>query len=257
VDDQWGVTFNVTYMYTANIGIELLAALPYEHDIAVGDLGTVASVKHLPPTLSLQYHFARAAPSSPTPAWASTTRCSSARSSRARWPGSATSMWTARPFGLAAQLGFDYMLNDRWFLNVDLRWIEIDTKPLWRWRRLVHGEGRDRPDGLRHPRGLSLLTEVRGRCPRVDHSCPGRLRPGPLQRAAPARLLRSRRPRRSIAGAQCSRLSILRQPVEDHDDSNAYNDKVVRQFAIMTIVWGVVGMLVGVIIAAQLACGRH
>jgi len=32
-----------------------------------------------------------------------------------------------------------------------------------------------------------------------------------------------------------------------------YNYKVVRQFAIMTIVWGVVGMLVGVIIAAQLA----
>ncbi len=32
----------------------------------------------------------------------------------------------------------------------------------------------------------------------------------------------------------------------------SYNDKVVRQFAIMTVVWGVVGMLVGVIIAAQL-----
>jgi cytochrome c oxidase cbb3-type subunit 1 len=32
-----------------------------------------------------------------------------------------------------------------------------------------------------------------------------------------------------------------------------YNDTVVRQFAIMTVVWGVVGMLVGVIIAAQLA----
>src|SRR3954465_6582318 len=31
-----------------------------------------------------------------------------------------------------------------------------------------------------------------------------------------------------------------------------YNYKVVRQFAIMTIVWGVVGMLVGVFIAAQL-----
>ena len=35
--------------------------------------------------------------------------------------------------------------------------------------------------------------------------------------------------------------------------ATVYNDKVVRQFAIMTIVWGVVGMLVGVIIAAQLA----
>ena len=32
-----------------------------------------------------------------------------------------------------------------------------------------------------------------------------------------------------------------------------YNYKVVRQFAIMTVVWGIVGMTVGVVIAAQLA----
>ena len=32
-----------------------------------------------------------------------------------------------------------------------------------------------------------------------------------------------------------------------------YNYTVVRQFAVMTIVWGIVGMLVGVVIAAQLA----
>src|SRR6188474_2698605 len=31
-----------------------------------------------------------------------------------------------------------------------------------------------------------------------------------------------------------------------------YNYKVVRQFAVMTVVWGVVGMLMGVLIAAQL-----
>ncbi len=36
-------------------------------------------------------------------------------------------------------------------------------------------------------------------------------------------------------------------------DHTTYNYTVVRQFSIMTIVWGVVGMLVGVIIAAQLA----
>ena len=34
--------------------------------------------------------------------------------------------------------------------------------------------------------------------------------------------------------------------------STTYNDSVVRQFSIMAVVWGVVGMLVGVIIAAQL-----
>ena len=35
-------------------------------------------------------------------------------------------------------------------------------------------------------------------------------------------------------------------------DAATYNYKVVRQFAVMTVVWGIVGMLVGVIIAAQL-----
>ena len=40
---------------------------------------------------------------------------------------------------------------------------------------------------------------------------------------------------------------------EIRSDAATYNDTVVRQFAIMTIVWGVVGMLVGVVIAAQLA----
>ncbi len=35
-------------------------------------------------------------------------------------------------------------------------------------------------------------------------------------------------------------------------EATTYNYKVVRQFAIMTVVWGIVGMLVGVILAAQL-----
>jgi len=35
-------------------------------------------------------------------------------------------------------------------------------------------------------------------------------------------------------------------------EAATYNYKVVRQFAIMTVVWGIVGMLVGVILAAQL-----
>jgi cytochrome c oxidase cbb3-type subunit 1 len=35
-------------------------------------------------------------------------------------------------------------------------------------------------------------------------------------------------------------------------DRGSYNDKVVKQFAVMTVVWGIVGMAVGVLIAAQL-----
>jgi len=35
-------------------------------------------------------------------------------------------------------------------------------------------------------------------------------------------------------------------------DLGTYNDRIVRQFALMTVVWGIVGMTVGVLIAAQL-----
>jgi cbb3-type cytochrome oxidase subunit 1 len=35
--------------------------------------------------------------------------------------------------------------------------------------------------------------------------------------------------------------------------AQGYNYRIVRQFSVMTVVWGVVGMLVGVIVAAQLA----
>jgi cytochrome c oxidase cbb3-type subunit 1 len=45
--------------------------------------------------------------------------------------------------------------------------------------------------------------------------------------------------------ARMSNPSFLDHPV--------YNYKVVRQFAVMAVVWGIVGMLVGVLIAAQLA----
>jgi cytochrome c oxidase cbb3-type subunit I len=44
----------------------------------------------------------------------------------------------------------------------------------------------------------------------------------------------------------------LNHPAASTSVSDTYNYKIVRQFAVMTVVWGIVGMLVGVIIAAQL-----
>jgi cytochrome c oxidase cbb3-type subunit 1 len=60
-------------------------------------------------------------------------------------------------------------------------------------------------------------------------------------------LIRIKRRRRELA-------IIFRTPEEVRMQAitGTYNDKVVRQFAIATVLWGIVGMLVGVIIAAQL-----
>jgi outer membrane protein len=143
VDDKWGVTFNITYMYTANIGIEVLAALPYEHDISVGVLGEVGSVKHLPPTVSLQYHFM---PQSTFQPYAGLgvnyTRFFSENERGVLNDLDAKLDIDSSSFGFAAQLGFDYMINERWFVNLDLRWIDIDTKATV----TVPGVGRLRAD---------------------------------------------------------------------------------------------------------------
>jgi outer membrane protein len=138
VDDQWGVTFNVTYMYTANIGVELLAALPYKHDISLvdetsGETAVFASVKHLPPTLSLQYHFMPDQAFQPyVGAGLNFTLFSSEK-----FKGEVGEILSdsglsldvdSSSFGLAAQIGFDYKINDQWFVNFDVRWIDIDTE---------------------------------------------------------------------------------------------------------------------------------
>jgi len=57
VDDDDRFTFDVTYMLRDHWGIELLAADDFNHGFTVPGAGISGSVEHLPPTLSLQYHF--------------------------------------------------------------------------------------------------------------------------------------------------------------------------------------------------------
>lgn len=60
VDDDIRPTLTGEYFVANNVGIELLAAIPFHHDITLtapnGDK-IDGKTQHLPPTLSLQYHF--------------------------------------------------------------------------------------------------------------------------------------------------------------------------------------------------------
>ena len=135
VDDQWGVTFNITYMYTPNWGVELLAALPYEHDVKVEGLpGTAATVTHLPPTLSLQYHFMPDSVFQPyigaglNFTWFLDDSKEEGLKAVDEALGVRTSLDVDETsFGFAAQVGFDYQFGNNWFLNVDVRYIDIST----------------------------------------------------------------------------------------------------------------------------------
>lgn len=61
VDSASSLGITIGYMATDNIGVGLLGAWPFEHDIegdgSISSLDDVAEIKHLPPTLTVQWHF--------------------------------------------------------------------------------------------------------------------------------------------------------------------------------------------------------
>src|SRR5690606_35514562 len=58
VDSDVKPTVTAEYFIADNLGIEVLAALPFKHDVSIDGVGKVGETKQLPPVVSLQYHFA-------------------------------------------------------------------------------------------------------------------------------------------------------------------------------------------------------
>jgi len=126
VDSATSLTLNFSYMMTDVWAVEVLAAYPFKHDITLLDGTTVGSTKHLPPTVSLQYHFAPTAKFQPYIGLG--INYTNFFSENTTGPLAGTNLKLGDSWGLAAQVGFDVMLNDSWFLNLDGRYIDIDTK---------------------------------------------------------------------------------------------------------------------------------
>lgn len=135
-DTQLGLNF--AYMLTNNIGIELLAATPFTHDVGVkgfggpfaglnGDLG---ELKHLPPTLSVVYYpldsqsaFQPYAGLGINYTWFFDDKLDSSAEAKGFSGLDVDDSW-----GLAAQVGMDFMLSDNVLLNAQVRYIDIDTE---------------------------------------------------------------------------------------------------------------------------------
>ena len=127
---------NFAYMLSNNIGIELLAASPFEHDVnlkgtslgaANGKLGTL---KHLPPTLSLVYYpldhksaFQPYVGAGINYTWIYDEKLSNEAQANGFSNFKAKNSW-----GMAFQVGADYMITDNIMLNAQMRYIDINTR---------------------------------------------------------------------------------------------------------------------------------
>lgn len=140
VDDNTQLLLNVTWMANEHVGVELLAATPFEHSVdskGLPGLGLglsdveVGSVKHLPPTLTvLWYPMESGAAFQPFIGAGInyTIFFQEDTSGAARAALGARNLELDDSWGLAARAGFDYMLNDCWSLHAGVYYLGIDTK---------------------------------------------------------------------------------------------------------------------------------
>lgn len=125
VDDNIRPTLTFEYFVANNIGLEVLAAWPFEHDAELQGAGDVVETKHLPPTVSVQYYFTNQ--SSITPFVGLGVNYThffdeKGQGALAGVPVSLDDSW-----GVAVHAGLDFALSDNSSLRTDIRWIDIDT----------------------------------------------------------------------------------------------------------------------------------
>ena len=130
VSDNTQLGLNFTYMATDNIGIELVAATPFKHDVGLDSLGgTIAEVNQLPPTLLAQYYFGDSG-SKFRPyigAGLNFTVFYDTKFNENGTDQGLTDLDLSNSVGLAAQVGIDYMINDKWLVNASVMYADIST----------------------------------------------------------------------------------------------------------------------------------
>jgi outer membrane protein len=133
VDDDTVPELDITYMLADNWGLELILATS-EHDIAgtgtVSDLGEFAQTMVLPPTLLVQYHFipdGKARPYLGAGLNYSLFYDEEVTGAFADAVGGVTGFDLDSSAGLALQFGVDFAVNEKWFINLDVKAIMIDT----------------------------------------------------------------------------------------------------------------------------------
>jgi outer membrane protein len=125
VDGNLRPTVTVEYFVADKIGIELLAAWPFEHDVNLQGAGKVAEIKHLPPVLSLQYHFTNQSPVTPFVGAGVNYTYVFDETGKGVLAGSKVDLDDS--WGLALHAGVDYAIGARGALRADVRYIDIES----------------------------------------------------------------------------------------------------------------------------------
>lgn len=124
VEDKWIPEFDITYSFSEKLLAELVLTTAQVHDVRLAGVGSLGSIKHLPPTLSLVYEFKNESKFVPYVT------------------GGVNFTWFIDndlrvanvdlkldrvSVGAAVGAGFRYELGEKWDFDASVKWIDLNT----------------------------------------------------------------------------------------------------------------------------------
>ena len=120
INSKWLPEVDITYFFTPNIAAELILTYPQKQDVKA-DGSKIGTLKHLPPVLTIQYHFDQVNGFKPYVG----AGLNYTRFSNVDLPDGFSI--DKNSVGFALQAGVDYEISKGMYLNLDIKKVQIRT----------------------------------------------------------------------------------------------------------------------------------
>lgn len=126
-ETRWIPEVDISYFFTKNLAAELVLTWPQQVDIKTAALGKIGSVDALPPSLLLQYHFTDLGMFKPYVGVGLNYTLFTKDSFHSSKLGGAKVSVDNDSVGVVGQLGADFLIDKNWSVNVDVKYVQMET----------------------------------------------------------------------------------------------------------------------------------
>jgi len=125
VNKKWIPDIDLEYFFTPAWSSELVLTYPQSQTVTVKGVGDIGTFKHLPPTLTVKYNFIP--DGTVRPYLGVGVNLTLISDVNIAVPGVGPLKLNSSSVGVAGQAGADFKLADHWFLNADVKYVQLGS----------------------------------------------------------------------------------------------------------------------------------